>query len=301
MSTPAPDLLDAVRAIALGVMEPGETVTGIEPMQVRRDAAVMLVATEKRRLVVKVAGPRSEHRIAFERTATITALAQRAGAPVPEILAADDSFRRSRWRYLVAEHIDGIPWRDVRPRLTSNQVVDAHRQIATALLAVQSVCLPAFGELDVSARPPAEQGVLAALHGRAVLRIRNERDRASFRQLLDREAGLFAADDVATLAHDDLHHGNVLFRPEEDGWRLVGLLDWDKAWAGPAESDVARMMFWDYMTGPGFWEVYQAHVPTREGAARRALIYQLLWCLEYDDGSPRHAADTIRLRHRLSV
>jgi Ser/Thr protein kinase RdoA (MazF antagonist) len=37
----------------------------------------------------------------------------------------------------------------------------------------------------------------------------------------------------ATLTHDDLHHGNVLFRHDHYGWRLAALLDWDKSWAGP--------------------------------------------------------------------
>ena len=103
------------------------------------------------------------------------------------------------------------------------------------------------------------------------------------------------------MCHDDLHHDNVLFRMSPDGWRLVALLDWDKAWAGPAESDVARMAFWDDMTGPGFWEVYRDVNETDDNAAQRARIYQLLWCLEYDDDSARHAADTTRLRRLLAV
>jgi endonuclease/exonuclease/phosphatase family metal-dependent hydrolase len=106
---------------------------------------------------------------------------------------------------------------------------------------------------------------------------------------------------VATLCHDDLHHNNVLFRPDGGDWRLAAVLDWDKAWAGSAESEVARMAFWDDMTGPGFWEVYRASVFPSEAAAERALIYQLLWCLEYDDGSQRHVADTARLRRRLAI
>ena len=50
-----------------------------------------------------------------------------------------------------------------------------------------------------------------------------------------------------------------------------------------------------------FWETYRASTPTDDGATERALIYQLLWCLEYDDSSSRHAADTARLRRRLAV
>lgn len=120
--------------------------------------------------------------------------------------------------------------------------------------------------------------------------------------MLDRNAGLFARPDPPTLCHDDLHHDDVLFRRRCDGGReLAGLLDWDEAWAGPAESDIARMAFWDDMTGPGFWSVYRAAVPARDGQPERSLIHQLLWCLEYDDGSPRHAADTAALRRELAV
>ena len=79
------------------------------------------------------------------------------------------------------------------------------------------------------------------------------------------------------------------------------MLDLDKAWAGPPESDVARMAFWDDMTGDGFWEVYNAGVPPAEGRADRALIYQLLWCLEYPVSTPRHRADTASLCRRLGI
>jgi aminoglycoside phosphotransferase (APT) family kinase protein len=104
-----------------------------------------------------------------------------------------------------------------------------------------------------------------------------------------------------TLCHDDLQHTNLIFRAEHESWKLAAVLDWDKAWAGPPESDVARMAFWDDMTGDGFWEVYQAQVPPAEGQAERALIYQLLWCLEYSVSTPRHRADTASLCRRLGI
>jgi aminoglycoside phosphotransferase (APT) family kinase protein len=177
----------------------------------------------------------------------------------------------------------------------------AHRALAETLQGVQSVRFAAFGELDRHGQPAVGQDVVSALHQRAELRVHDTRARAAFHQLLNRDVALFSSQQAATLCHDDLHHGNVLFRMSPDGWRLVALLDWDKAWAGPAESDVARLAFWDDMTGPGFWEVYPALSETDDNAAQRALIYQLLWCLEYDDGSARHAADTTRLRRLLAV
>ena len=79
------------------------------------------------------------------------------------------------------------------------------------------------------------------------------------------------------------------------------MLDWDKAWAGPGESDIARMSFWDDMTGAGFWEVYDSVAPPAEGRSERALVYQLLWCLEYTVSTPRHLADTASVFRRLGI
>ena len=274
----------------------------VEALQVRDDGAVLMVTTAAGvRLVVKVAAARTAYPMSFERTAVLTGLARSAGAPVPEVLAADDSLFRGRWRYLIAEHIDGVSWRELRPRLSTTQVAAAHRALAETLLGVQSVRFTAFGELDLNGQPAVGQDVVTALHQRVDLRVHDPRARAAIHEVLTRDGALFSSQDAATLCHDDLHHDNVLFRKSSNGWRLAALLDWDKAWAGPAESDVARMAFWDDMTGPGFWEAYPAPNDTDDDAAHRALIYQLLWCLEYDDGTARHAADTTRLQRLLAV
>jgi hypothetical protein len=207
----------------------------------------------------------------------------------------------SGWSYLLQEHVEGVDWRGVRPQLDPRQLVAAHRQIATAVLAVQSVRFAGFGELDPGGEPVgADLG--QALRRRAEQRIADPRRRAVFCELLEREADLLAGDrGTPTLCHDDLHHANVVFRAERGTWRLAGLLDWDKAWAGPAESDIARMAFWDDMTGPGFWEAYRAAVPSAEGEPERALVHQLLWCLEYPADTPRHRADTAALCRRLGL
>jgi Ser/Thr protein kinase RdoA (MazF antagonist) len=299
---PSRSLFDDARALVCEVINHSDPVRRVEAITIRDDGAVLVVTTATGvRLVVKVAAARTDHPINFERTAVLTALARSTGAPVPEVLAADDALFRGRWRYLIAEHIDGVRWRELRPRLNTAQVAAAHRALAETLRRVQSVRFAAYGELDRQGQPPAGQDVVAALHQRAELRVRDPRARAAFHELLTRDGALFSSQDAATLCHDDLHHDNILFRQDSSGWRLVALLDWDKAWAGPAESDVARMAFWDDMTGPGFWQVYPAPNDIDDDAAHRALIYQLLWCLEYDNGTTRHAADTTRLRQQLSI
>ena len=171
-------------------------------------------------------------------------------------------------QYLIMEHLDGVPWRELRPRLSDSDLSQAYADLAAAIAALQTLRFDSFGELDAQATP-AGNDLLVALHRRTDLRVPDPADRHRFHRLLDREAALFHNPGPPTLCHDDLHHGNVLFRPEKDRWRLAGILDWDKCWAGPAESDLARMAFWDDMTGLGFWPAYRATVPEADGFAER--------------------------------
>jgi aminoglycoside phosphotransferase (APT) family kinase protein len=284
------------RAEAQALLGGDRRVAGVEPLQAREGATVTRVhlADGGPALVLKTTGP------AFDtgRTAAVTALARAAGVPVPAVVARGPSVLRAGWSSVLWEHADGQQWRAVRPGLRPAEVRVAHEALAHALLALQSVGFDGLGELAVAGaglRVVGRGGLVDALRQRAALRVRDGRRRAAFERVLVREADLLEHAPDAVLCHDDLHSANVLFSPAARGWRLTAVLDWDKAWAGPAESDVARMALWDDMTGPGFWEVYRTAVPEREGWPRRAALHQLLWCLEYAAPTARHRADTAAL------
>ena len=66
------------------------------------------------------------------------------------------------------------------------------------------------------------------------------------------------------------------------------------ALAGPVDGDLARTAFWDGL--PDLEPDGPVRVPER-----RLHVLQLLWCLEREDGSARHAADTAALCRRLGV
>ena len=296
-----PALTDFARSEVRRHLGQSSTVSHVEVVRSgSHDAVLQLtVGASSRRLVLKASAPDDARPIDYERTATVTELARAAGTPTPAVLAVDTSCRAGPWRYLLLEHVEGLEWRKLRGRLDDHEARSAHRQIAAAVLSMQSVHFSSFGELDGLGQS-AGHDLRTALRARAELRIKNERARDLFEHLLDREADLFEPQ-TSVLCHDDLHHGNLIFRASPSGWRLAAVLDWDKAWAGPRESDIARMTFWDDMTGPGFWEVYRAEVPSTAGELQRMPIYQLLWCLEYDDHSARHLADTDALRRQLGL
>ena len=225
------------------------------------------------------------------------ARASSAGVPVAKV---HDSGMVEDWQYLIMEHLDGTAWAELRPQLSAPDLSRANADLAAAITALQTLRFDSFGEFDAQATP-AGNDLLAALHRRTDLRVPDPAHRLRFHRLLDREAALFRDPGPPTLCHDDLHHGNVVFRPENDRWQLAGILDWDKCWAGPAESDLARMTFWDDMTGPGFWTAYRLSAPEADGYAERAPIYQLLWCLEYPNTSARHRSDRAALARRLHL
>jgi len=294
--------LDAfARAEVARVLGSRTGVSDLEVVHAADTSTVVLVTLTgpPHRVVLKLAAQGSKTRTDFERTAAVVGLARAGGVPAAAVLAVDTSGRAGPWQYLLQEYVAGLPWRRVRPLLDEEEADAAHREIARAVLAIQAVHFDGFGELDRSARP-AGAPLLSALRARAH-RILRQRDKSAFLRLLSQHEHLFV-DDLrsATLCHDDLHRDNLVFARGQRGWQLAGVLDWDKAWAGTSESDIARMSLWDNMTGPGFWQVYRAAVPPEPGKERRCAIYQLLWCLEYDDGSERHAADTADLWRRAA-
>ncbi|HEX8682568.1 MAG TPA: fructosamine kinase family protein, partial [Ardenticatenaceae bacterium] len=82
---------------------------------------------------------------------------------------------------------------------------------------------------------------------------------------------------------------------------LATTLDFDKAWAGHHESDLARLDLWQGMTSDSFWQGYQSIQSIDPLYPQRRTIYQLFWCLEYAQNSPEHLADTQRLCLELGI
>ncbi len=274
----------------------GTPARAVRPLHRREGALVLQVEAGDGRVVLRLTAPAAA-RGDDERTAAVVALVRAAGVPAPEVLATGPALRPP-WRMSVEEHVDGTPWRELCERLSDLEVHVVHQDLAASLLALQSVRPGGFGELDRSGRP-AGVPLVTALHARVDLRVPRGPAQVEAHDLLDREAALFQRDADAVVTHDDLHWGNVLVRRTATGWRLAALLDWEKAWAGPADADVARLALWDGMTGPGFWPTYRSRTPTHPDGARRALVLQLLWCLEHDWPTARHRADTARLRGLL--
>jgi aminoglycoside phosphotransferase (APT) family kinase protein len=240
-----------------------------------------VVAADGVPLVVKVAPAGAAPALSLARSARAQRAAADAGVPVARVRGAGT---RGAWQHLVYERVDGRPWREVAPGLAPADRDRVLAELRDVLDRLRRVGLPAAGDLDHPASTVPD-----ALRARTRARTADPARRADAERVLDRHGGLFRADEPAVLVHGDLHHANVLVRPAEGGWTVAAVLDWDSAWAGPADADAARAALWDDMPG------------RPEPVDGRAAVHQLLWCLEYPVATPRHRADTDRLAAVLGV
>ena len=143
--------------------------------------------------------------------------------------------------------------------------------------------------------------LLSALKRHAARIISNRRLQEFFLSALEQRSAWFEPVRDAGLCHEDLHGSNILFAQSSGQWRLSAILDFDKAWAGPPESDLARLELWRGMTSPDFWAAYRTFQDVEDGYFQRRPVYQLLWCLEYARQTPEHLADTRRVCQELGM
>jgi aminoglycoside phosphotransferase (APT) family kinase protein len=253
-------------------------------------------------VVVKLAGPEARRASQFERTARLHALvASQTQLPMAEVLGFNMSTREWPWRYLVQAHVTGRNWAVVREKLDAEGLRTAYRQFGEAAAQLHSLRYPGFGELGSTGMVCLPQPLLPALVEHAGAIIQKPALRELFLEALEPRRELFQVVQPACLVHEDLHAYNLLFRVRQGKPDLAAILDFEKAWGGPAESDLARLEVWRGMTRRSFWEAYNAVHPVDAGYALRRPVYQLLWCLEYAQHSPQHVADTQQVGKALGV
>lgn len=254
------------------------------------------------RVVVKLAGQMAALPSPFDRSAAIIRLVRtHTNVPNSGVIAADVSYGRWPWRYMISTYQPGHSWRSVRPLLNAAELRDAYRQIGAAVATLHDIPFTQFGEVAPDGTVPFAQPYIHALAERARRRIPNRAYGERFVTLLRECAYLFADVTEPRLTHEDLNPNNILFRNESNRWELSGILDYESAWAGCHESDLARLEFWRGMTGDGFWEGYKSILGVPPTYPQRRLLYQLLWCLEYNSDAPQHVADTRRVCLALGV
>lgn len=253
-------------------------------------------------VVIKLAGPEAPLASPFERTAMLHRLvATHTTIPMPEVLAVNMSYQTWPWRYFIKAHIPGLEWAVVRRQMSVEELSTAYQQIGNAVAQLHTLHFPTFGELAVDGSVQGDEPYFTALTEHARSSIKHAHLRDLFFSVLEKQRHLFLGVRHASLCHEDLHKHNILFQFQHGQWHLATILDFDKAWAGHHETDLARLELWKGMMSNEFWRSYEAICPLEPLYEQRCPIYQLLWCLEYAQSTKEHLADTQRLCAKLGL
>jgi Ser/Thr protein kinase RdoA (MazF antagonist) len=270
----------------------------------QRDDYVVLLARLKSPdidAVIKLAGPDAPLSCPFEQTAWVHGLVStQTSVPVARIIAVDASYARWPWRYMIKEYIPGVEWASLQSQLSRQEAKGTYVQVARAVAELHGIGFAQFG--DLPADDACQTGdFVEALRERARKRISSSRRFELFARVLDERAALFSDVTNPCLCHEDLHKYNIIFRQDGDGWKLANILDFDSAWAGCYESDLARLEMWNGRMAETILQSYSAVHPVAPDYPDRRPVYQLLWCLEYASETERHLADTAGVCAELGI
>lgn len=288
--------LRPVEALLQAAIGTQTRMSGCQIVKTTPDYAVLLVKLRHpyANVIIKLAGPSARMASDFDRTASIHHLVQKSTTiPMPEIIAVDVSCQIWPWRYLIRTYVPGREWAGLSQQMHGIDAINAYRQLGEAIGQLHGIAFPAFGEIDACGQvTKPDASCLAAIKRRAGILIHSPRLRDLFFVALEQRSALFEKVEESRLCHEDLHGYNILFNQQAGAWRLATILDFDKAWAGHVETDLARMEIWRGMTSPDFWTAYRVYYHPDEDYHHRRPVYQLLWCLEYARPTREHLADT---------
>jgi Ser/Thr protein kinase RdoA (MazF antagonist) len=252
---------------------------------VRRDNYVVVaVETEHPalRLIVKLEEPGERPNRHFDAMAAIAQLVRRQTAvPTFDVVAVDVTRQRWPWEYLIVTQLPGLTWMQLYPGLDPDARAVAQRQIGRAAGQLHALRFDAFGQIDGDGSVIQGTRMVPALAQRARRRLTTPRYLELFLELLDVHRDRFAELLTPTLCHEDLNPNNLVFALRDGRPALVGILDFESAWASTGESDLARLELWWMSAGVAVREGYQEVAPLAAGYAARRPLLQLLWCLEY--------------------
>ena len=311
-SVPRDALTNIVRQAAPGVGKP----LRFEPITTGKFNTSYAVSGPGVELVARVAPHDDETFLFYERhmmwqePGLHQRLREETDAPVPEVVAFDDSRRFIDRDVILMERLPGMPMTDAPADLDSAHVF---REIGRILAEVHRVTEDRYGYVGPH-RPMEPQPDWASafnvmwnklVDDIAATGVYDASVAARMRETLDRHLEIFDRPVDASLLHMDVWHQNILV---DRFGQVTGLLDWDRALYGDPEIEFAVL---DYcgVSVPEFWQGYGMERDTSRPARIRQLFYLLYEVQKYiviragrqDDlaSAQRYAQQSLRLAEPL--
>jgi len=173
--------------------------------------------------------------------------AEGVSAPVPAILAADDTKAVLPQNFLVMTKLDGVHLLSILDQVDPDALVGLNGQIGSILGSLHEVTFDAFGYVGTDGIVEPHQTNLDYMtfqfdkKSREFAELGGDSDLVDgiTRYVADREE-LFRNCPRAVFCHNDCHYGNVLVIPEDGAYRVSGLLDFENVLAGDPLLDLAK-------------------------------------------------------------
>jgi Ser/Thr protein kinase RdoA (MazF antagonist) len=215
------------------------------------------------RLIVKLEVPGERSNRHLDAMAAIARLVRsQTAVPTFDVLAIDTTRQQWPWEYLVVTEIAGSTWMELYPGLDSAAREAAQRQIGRAAGQLHALRFESFGQLGPDGSVIDGTAALPAFRRRAEQRLTNPRHLTLLLDMLERHRNLFAGLSTPTLCHEDLNPNNLVFNIHNGQPELVGILDFESAWASTGESYLAPGIVVD--------DGWNGHPPGLLGSRRRS-------------------------------
>ena len=176
------------------------------------------------------------------------AQAQTAGLPVTRYLLVDQSRARLPFRYVVANHLPGLPAGNFRQH---PDIASLYRQMGSVLRSLHTIRMPAYGRFDADGIADPVSTNTIFVRKRLDCALKRFLEHGAEPGLASRLRDIAETDfdavvphsPGAVLAHDDLHPDNVLATETDGLLQLSGLPDFGNAHTADAVSDLAKCLF----------------------------------------------------------
>lgn len=234
-----------------------------------------------RAYVVKIYAPFCHDEFDLERKLH-TLLARNPRLPVPRFIAEGVLEDRMSWPYLVLNFKPGEPIREVRERLSRDDLLQVSAQLGDIVRELHRTPVAQFKTPEV-ARTEWRQFIeerrsaaCTAAHWTGVL------PDVVVEEIPGFLASVLPEDDTTSLVllNGDLTEDHVLLRRQNGQWRVSGLIDFGDALVGRREYEWVALWFGaldrDYDGLAVFIERYDSGVQLDDGFFRRAMAFALL-------------------------
>jgi aminoglycoside phosphotransferase (APT) family kinase protein len=296
--------IDHIHAIIRQTFGDKTEIEDIEIKKSLRDYQVLIIQLRapKLKIIFKIAGSTSERASQFDRTAMIIRrVHQETKIPMAEMIGYDVSLNKYPFKYSIQSFIPGIEWAKLKINLDQEQKEMAYQQIGEAIARIHGIKFDLFGDIDHAGSVQGSHHFFSELRTRTTRNVTNHLHHDLIDRLFEKYSGLFEDQTDPCLCHEDFHKYNILFNKKQGEWQLATILDFEKCWAGKHEIDLARLELWNETNCSRFWEAYLSRIEVDPGYPARRPIFQLIWCLEYDQRSPEFLRETQNLCLQLGL